>query len=1011
MIPKRLEIEGLYSYKKKQVIEFDHLTNAGLFGIFGATGSGKSSILEAIMYALYGETERLNKSDSRAYNMMNLQSDTLSIDFTFTTGLHSQEFRATVLSKRNKKQFNVVPKTDRSAYKKINEEWIPIECEQLTDAIGLSYQNFKRSIIIPQGKFMDFIHLPPTERTKMLKDIFNLDKYELWDKTGLVEVENEQELNILQGKISQLGEIDAEFISELKKQIEQWERNSILKNKDFENQVKKLEEIEKIKIIHDKIVHTKKELEHLQKTKDSVETNKKILNDTEYCKEHFGNLISDKERIEKSIAELQEELRKSNLQFENHKLASKKIGIEFNAIHEGFIAIPENEKRANKYKQLSSYLQLKSEKIELTNRLAKGKEVISKTQVEQKEQQEKLAIAKEQLQKAKQNKPNLEFMLQIKLRAEQLENAEKEKLKQVAKIEDLKKKILKQSDGLKHACEKVELSSDNWKESLSSKKSELLVELTALKQTKTEFDIKKGLEEFAVKLNEGEECPLCGSIHHPKKAHEILNTENLQNIVIKITNTEKQIELLTATHQDCSQLSKQQEFYELELESLCKELKLKESENNANSTFLNENYPEYGQINIHIENAQKHNATIESLSNSIDKMQSTVEQKQKDIEKFTSGLEGLKNSFQMISGRMEEIVKSLDEIDTASNISSKEAEQEAEAILKNIEDIKLKHQKLSSEKEQIEKSMHELSGKISSVESVLKSQNEERVGVSKKIDDKLLNSKFENLTVVEQILKNKINTDLLRKEIEEYEKKLFLLEQNLNSHTNELNGAVYNEHVHMEQTAIVSQLKNELKDIQNTLTLSREKLKEILDKEILLQQLLKDQKIKLERKVNIQTLKNIFKASGFVNYVSTVYLQNLCAVANERFSRLTNMSLQLELNEKNEFIVRDYLNNGQTRSVKTLSGGQSFQVALSLALALSDSVQKNLNNPKNFFFIDEGFGSQDKESLEIVFKTLKALRTENKIVGVISHVEELKESIDSHITIINKIDEGSIVSY
>ena len=83
MIPVFLTIEGLYSYQKKQVVDFARLTEAGLFGIFGTVGSGKSSILEAISYVLYDRIERLSKADKRSYNMMNLRSDRMYIEFDF----------------------------------------------------------------------------------------------------------------------------------------------------------------------------------------------------------------------------------------------------------------------------------------------------------------------------------------------------------------------------------------------------------------------------------------------------------------------------------------------------------------------------------------------------------------------------------------------------------------------------------------------------------------------------------------------------------------------------------------------------------------------------------------------------------------------------------------------------------------------------------------------------------------------------------------------------------------
>jgi exonuclease SbcC len=163
------------------------------------------------------------------------------------------------------------------------------------------------------------------------------------------------------------------------------------------------------------------------------------------------------------------------------------------------------------------------------------------------------------------------------------------------------------------------------------------------------------------------------------------------------------------------------------------------------------------------------------------------------------------------------------------------------------------------------------------------------------------------------------------------------------------------------------------------------------------------------RAENIKTLKSLFKASGFVNYISTVYLQNLCRAANERFSRLTRQKLRLELTAGNNFEVRDYMNGGKTRSVKTLSGGQTFQAALSLALALADNIQQITASNQNFFFLDEGFGSLDKESLAVVFDTLKSLRRENRMAGIISHVEEMQQEIEVYLHIEHHEERGSVI--
>ncbi|NQD69745.1 SMC family ATPase, partial [Sphingobacterium shayense] len=165
------------------------------------------------------------------------------------------------------------------------------------------------------------------------------------------------------------------------------------------------------------------------------------------------------------------------------------------------------------------------------------------------------------------------------------------------------------------------------------------------------------------------------------------------------------------------------------------------------------------------------------------------------------------------------------------------------------------------------------------------------------------------------------------------------------------------------------------------------------------------------RKSNLTTLENLFRGSGFVNYVSSIHLQRLCEIANIRFHRLSKNRLSLAINDQNEFEVIDFLNNGHRRSIKTLSGGQSFQASLCLALALAENIQSLNKADKNFFFIDEGFGTQDADSINIVFETLQYLQRENRIVGIISHVDELKEKISRAITVVNDPELGSQVSY
>ena len=185
MIPIQLTLEGLYSYQERQTIDFTKLTEAGLFGIFGAVGSGKSSVLEAISFALYGETERLNSRDKRAYNMMNLKANSSFMQFDFINH-ENKIFRVAREFKRNSKKFEDVKPGSVVLYEKQNEKWIPLDHSDCEKIIGLSYANFKRTIIIPQGQFKEFLELGAAERTNMMKEIFNLQQYDLQNNASIL---------------------------------------------------------------------------------------------------------------------------------------------------------------------------------------------------------------------------------------------------------------------------------------------------------------------------------------------------------------------------------------------------------------------------------------------------------------------------------------------------------------------------------------------------------------------------------------------------------------------------------------------------------------------------------------------------------------------------------------------------------------------------------------------------------------------------------------------------------
>jgi exonuclease SbcC len=276
------------------------------------------------------------------------------------------------------------------------------------------------------------------------------------------------------------------------------------------------------------------------------------------------------------------------------------------------------------------------------------------------------------------------------------------------------------------------------------------------------------------------------------------------------------------------------------------------------------------------------------------------------------------------------------------------------------------------------------------------------------ISDKL---KLENLSVVEvhQVLAITLDESKLQKEISEFRQNLYAAKEAILELEKSIQGNDFDLANYEKLVLEVAQLEKETKQCHESLIRLE---KEVSDQKVQMQrkeELQKQLDGLLMRSDNLRTMASLFRTSGFVNYISSKFLINLCNAANDKFYKLTRQQLRLEISDNNDFQIRDYLNNGKVRSIKTLSGGQTFQASLCLALALADSVQQQNKSRQNFFFLDEGFGSQDKDSLRLVFDALKALRNENRIVGIISHVEELQQEIGVYLKIKNTEEEGSVI--
>jgi exonuclease SbcC len=1008
MIPIQLEIQGLYSYREKQVIDFQKLTAAGLFGIFGAVGSGKSSILEGVLLALYGSTERLSDRGEKS-SMLNLQSDTLLINFEFRSGKNNQShYLARYAAKRNKKDPEKVDSAEHVFYLRKAGEWEPLEA-RAEDIIGMKKEHFKQTVIIPQGKFREFIDLTPGPRAEMMKELFGLERFDLSQKTGaLLKVEKENRIRLetqlagleeyskanLKECENQLGEIKLK-ISDSSKNLDQQELD--LRSKETQGQKhsellkfvgekqgleSRKPEIERKRILHREFITAKT---YLKPTWDNLkdcnaELEKAIISATDS--------IRFKERFEQKVAELEKE--EIDLKQKNQDRPNREAKIR-------------DLKKVAEIQGLNQELSAANKKVETLQPEIESKKVKQKSIEKQIKDQEQLSenLANVDASQLSDLKSAAREWEQITSQNNYLE----ESLRQINSQELEAKTNL---ENLLATLPSQDKSTQEWIE----------VEKSALKSLESEREkltIKQGLTAHVHLLHAGESCPLCGSLEHPSPLAAVAEEEELQSLRYRIESAKNQIEHLL------SLIQKQQEI-EIRRES---QQKTKAEKTQELAQILSSQSDLIGKLEAF------GIADQPSLLKRIE----TLDQASQIKSKLEQSLKSLRQTWN--TDRLD-----LETIEKTFNQASLLLHTKQTAIATKNEEIKdptfcrpFFQKELNVIKATIEKVENDIQKAIELLDGKQKHLREKRAEQSTNLADlknfelrKLaLSGKLEELTATFSKLKidynfqdekaliilfeHSIDAEKMDLEIRHFDQKLATISSRILELQSEAGVTNFDQANFLSLKAEFQLLKSQHESMQQEAALLQQRIKESetkLSEKATLEQTLAKLDI---RETNLKELERLFKGSGFVKYVSTIYLQELCNTANTRFMKLSKNSLSLEIDADNTFWVIDYLNGGKRRLLKTLSGGQTFQASLCLALALAEKVKSLNQADQSFFFLDEGFGALDRNALRVVFETLKSLRHENRIVGIISHVEELQQEIGVYAQIGLDPEKGSQVSY
>ena len=1026
MLPLKLKIAGLYSYIKEQIIDFTQLSNAGLFGIFGEIGSGKSSILDAICFALYEKTERLNVSgDNRYYNMLNLNCDAATVEFQFQAGKDNQLYEIYFRLNRATNNFEKVEKEFHLYYKIVEGEKITITSKEIQEAIGLSYENFRRTIIIPQGKFKDFIELKGTDRSKMMKELFNLHRFDLSANVKVLEGDTKESKAKIEGELVVYNEVNTDLISQLEVELVDITDQFNQLELDLNIHTTLVSQLEDLKVKYESLHLKRQELvsAEQQEVLDIQQENELVV--YENLKANFLNLFAEIELISSDMKTLSETV--DRLTFEHNQTLQLKS--ENNSQLD--LLLPELNSLETKKEIVTDYeniIRIKNEEKTLQDQIKKKNDLIIELNTASASLEENNTTTSNISREISELESNLtpESTLEsTKFWFKQLE--EKESVcetyrRQKSSIEQTIKNIDEElstfyNSNLKSEFDVLQTGFDSsqfdaiYAAVLSRNNNDLIL----LREELSHLQIQEQLVKFSENLQPGLPCDLCGSTHHP---NPLLNDFSIQ----KIEDKKEQINKLDIAISQLNSLNIQmktafsnKDNHKQQLDTILENLKnseiekqqLQDTSPNVDFTFQDEQ--KFKDFYVVAKNKS------ELLKSKRNELELNSNENSRLLEKCTL-IQNEINSCDLQLSRIEATIKvfldGIKQVDvtafTAHTLN--ELIDIKDELIATIHTIEQKYTELNASKQNLEIRLAEIGANLQ-----LNTQN--LTVLQQRFDEKetLLNNELTRFSYSKEEVKSIISVNIdvvsIREKINQNRNVLSGIKGAINLLESQIDGKVFDPEEFESKKHYLNGLSQRFRELTELKAQKEAKLIESKSALIRKEALEKEFNTLTLRLNNLKTLKSLFSSNGFVDFMSIRYLHNIIELANVRFQKMTRQQYKLVLyGNNNELYIEDFLNGGKKRSLKSLGGGHTFQACLALALALSENIQKMAAIDQQFFFLDEGFGTLDKNALQLVFETLKSLKNENRVVGLISHVEELQQEMDVFLKITPNTELGTIVT-
>ncbi len=994
MMPISLTLSAFGPYPDTITIDFESFQEGGLFLITGPTGSGKTMIFDAMIFALYGKTSgQIRQTDSLRCDHALNEIPTF-VEFSFS--LHQQNYTI----KRNPKYYLEGKKTPKQpsallilpdgkmveGIKEVNQKMISL--------LGVDDQQFKQICMIAQGEFTKLIMASSDEREKVLRELFHSETYQKLEEKLKVHLKTYQDkydllLNKRKDLMQELQVEDhQEYLSKQTKLIasQQKEYDDLKKDLDQKKQQLQLYRLQnqrliQLKDLKQQFQDLKKQENDYQKLNKTVDTLKKAQ-ETNYLYISYIKQQKKLQTLKLNQEDFLKQLKKLEKDYQEKKVQADSLD----------------------YKQQT--------KEKLQNQIQETKQLINQIYQYQNDYQN--------LQTLKQQYRMLDEEHKLFLKKkEKFENGlqrDQERIQSEQQVQSKYELIKQQYVRLNEQKVKVHQLSDYYDQilKLNENKSDLQEEYTVVEKQvdheKMQYNqmeklyFRKQAGIFALQLKEDQPCPICGSLHHPHPAQiekEDITKEKLDQQAKKVKQQEHRLQdilqKILLSNQKKEMLVKQTKQLSSELniqEEISKEIFIKELDHlSKDEKRMKKEYLELQDELKYIQKLKK------SVALSLKDM-STYESKEL---KQAQSLENIQVQIHQLSGKLDDSLR----------------QYEIGEVNKNYQQVQKEYRQLSLEIETIQQDYEKVKNKYLEIKTKISSLNQQIIQ-EQEIYDELDNKYHTALDAFineEEFLnlKTQINQiSILEKKYQDYLISLKSLNEQIISLENEVKDSTYVDLSSLSETIkeVNQQLREKNDDLEKLKIDYSLKEKMIKDIQKINQQLEKDEDT-YQRYLDLYNLasgKNNARVS-IERYVLATYFENMLIYANVIMKQLSQGRYQLlrkddagkgRSQQGLELDVFDQ-ESGNIRSIKTLSGGESFKAALSLALGLSRMVQDYAGGIElNTLFIDEGFGSLDSQSLDQAMNCLMELHHENKLIGIISHVSDLKDRIERQLVVERK---------